>query len=93
MKKYICLILSITMLLALTACGSNQEDEGTNNTSPPEISTEDTNTGTSDVESEDKDGETGKILIAYFTAAENSDVDAVSSASVVTVDGVAKGCL
>ncbi len=27
----------------------------------------------------------------YFTAAENSDVDAISSASVIVVDGVAKG--
>lgn len=31
------------------------------------------------------------ILIVYFAVAENSDVDAVSSASVVTIDGVAKG--
>lgn len=35
----------------------------------------------------------GKILIAYFTAGENSDVDVVSSASVTTVDGEAKGRL
>ena len=34
-----------------------------------------------------------KILIAYFTAGENSDVDVVSSASVTTVDGQAKGRL
>ena len=31
------------------------------------------------------------ILIVYFTAAENSDVDAISSASVTVVDRVAKG--
>jgi flavodoxin len=31
------------------------------------------------------------VLVVYFTAAENSDVDAVSSASVTVVDGVAKG--
>ena len=35
----------------------------------------------------------GRILIAYFTAGENSDVDVVSSASVTTVDGEAKGRL
>lgn len=29
------------------------------------------------------------ILIVYFTAAENSDVDAISSASVTVVDGIA----
>ena len=34
-----------------------------------------------------------KKLTAYFTAAEHSDVDAVSSASVVTVNGEAKGCV
>lgn len=33
------------------------------------------------------------ILIAYFTAGENSDVDVVSSASVTTIDGEAKGRL
>ena len=43
------------------------------------------NSGNADVDTE------GKILVAYFTAAENSGVDAVSSASVVTVDGEAKG--
>ena len=32
-------------------------------------------------------------MIAYFTAGENSDVDVVSSASVTTVDGEAKGRL
>lgn len=34
---------------------------------------------------------TGKVLIAYFAVAENSDVDAVSSASVMEVNGEAKG--
>lgn len=37
--------------------------------------------------------ENSNILIAYFTAGENSDVDVVSSASVTTVDGEAKGRL
>jgi flavodoxin len=32
-----------------------------------------------------------KILVVYFTVAENSDVDVMSSASVTVVDGVAKG--
>ena len=45
---------------------------------------------TADPGSADVDTE-GKILVAYFSAAENSGVDAVSSASVVTVDGEAKG--
>lgn len=33
----------------------------------------------------------GKILIVYFTADENREVDAVTSASLTTVDGVEKG--
>lgn len=33
----------------------------------------------------------GKVLIAYFAVAENSDVDAISSASVSDVDGETKG--
>lgn len=36
-------------------------------------------------------GDGGNILIAYFAVAENSDVDAVSSASVNVTDGEAKG--
>ena len=38
---------------------------------------------------DDTNGE--KILIAYFAVAENSDVDAISSASVLVDDGEAKG--
>ena len=50
------------------------------------------NEGGNDVSSGDVDVDTeGKILVVYFTAAENSGVDAVSSASVVAVDGEAKG--
>ena len=35
--------------------------------------------------------QTGKILVAYFAVAENSEVDAISSASVTEVNGEAKG--
>ena len=42
-------------------------------------------------QAESADG--SRILIAYFTAGENSDVVVVSSASVTTVDGEAKGRL
>lgn len=35
--------------------------------------------------------EDSKILIAYFAVAENSEVDAISSASVVNIDGTAVG--
>lgn len=38
-----------------------------------------------------ENAESGKVLIAYFAVAENSDVDAISSASATEVDGEAKG--
>ena len=84
-KKVAYFILSFVIMFVLTACGSEQANDGTKDTTQPEVSADDTNSGTS----ETANGE--RILIAYFTAAENSDVDAVSSASVVMVDGEAKG--
>lgn len=48
---------------------------------------------TEDTEFTQRDGSGNNILIAYFAVAENSDVDAVSSASVVTVNGGAEGRL
>ena len=47
---------------------------------------------TKNAQTEEKQ-ESGKILIAYFTAAENSGVDAVSSASYTTIGGTAVGRL
>lgn len=43
------------------------------------------------VETMAKTTENSKVLIAYFAVAENSDVDAVSSASVNVADGEARG--
>lgn len=40
---------------------------------------------------ENTDFSNSNVLIAYFAEAENSEVDVVSSASVVTIDGEAKG--
>ena len=88
MKKRIYLfLLSCAMLFSVTACGSNQESSATKDVAQSETSIEDANTGKVDEENLEE----SKILIAYFTAAENSDVDAVSSASVVVVGDVAKG--
>jgi len=43
------------------------------------------------VQNDPEESGDGKILIVYFAVAENSDVDAVSSASVLTDGGEAKG--
>lgn len=77
MKRLIAIFLLAAMMLMLACC--TEEKEPTHENGAATI-------GSVSI------GET-KILIAYFTAAENSDVDAVSSASVVTVDGEAKGCV
>lgn len=82
--KVAALFLALTMVLSLVACGENNEGQAAPPTEPdtPSVSTE---------SGEPVAAGSGKVLIAYFAVAENSDVDAVSSASVVTVNGEAKG--
>lgn len=83
-KKLGVLLVSTVLVLQITGCESSGEaDRSAENTAPQ-------NTASSNTETT---ADANRILIAYFTAAENSDVDAVSSASVVTVDGEAKGRL
>ena len=84
-KKIYIFLVSCVMVFSMVACGNSKE-----NGQDSEI----VQSGTTieDIDNADEKGnEEGKILIAYFTAAENSDVDAVSSASVVVVGDVAKG--
>lgn len=96
----ICL-LTAGMLFTLAACGRTdtaqvtQPEEGQESS---RLSTEaaDSGTGneTADTVSDDSGAVQGgsRILIAYFTAAENSGVDAVSSASYTTINGTASCC-
>lgn len=77
---------------SVSAAGEARQDSETRQENASVVQNTDkdqqqTKTGTPDT------GEEGRILIAYFTAGENSDVDVVSSASVTTVDGEAKGRL
>ena len=88
MKKLIALLLAAMLIFTLAACSTGQNDD--TQTEPPASDVNAPETPSATEGQENADGE-NKILIAYFTAAENSDVDAVSSASVVVVDGVAKG--
>lgn len=55
-----------------------QDNEIPSNTSEPK-------------ESGNTESDSNNILIAYFTAAENSGVDAIASASYTTIDGQAVG--
>ena len=91
MKRFTIYLLTCTLAFSLVACGSNEGNEKSK-TKSDSVSesiqpTEDTDTNKADKLSNSE----SKILIAYFAVAENSDVDAVSSASVAKVNGEAKG--
>lgn len=73
-------LLAVVLAFSLAACGKTESAKIDTNGEPTE---------TADTASEGG----GKILIAYFTAAENSGVDAVSSASYTTINGTAVGRL
>lgn len=80
MKKYVSLILTISLVISLSACGSNEQtlpSEGVIHQTKQADSVE--NTGSS------------KILITYFTVPETDGLDTVSSASRVAEDGVVVG--
>lgn len=84
MKRLTIFLTILAVLLSLAACAA-EETPKTENATEPAASTQE--------QAGQQSASDAKILIAYFTAAENSDVDAVSSASVVTVNGEAKGCV
>lgn len=89
MKKFTALLLSAVMLLSLAACGNRTDDMGTENKTPSQSNSENTeNQSGTQGDSANKDG---KILIAYFAEAENSEVDAVASPSVVMINGTTVG--
>lgn len=106
MKRKIAFVLAAALMLGLTACGAANDTDSTNNSSVQAETSQsaesreqnDGETGQTTEGSEQDSTEssaentgTGKVLIAYFAVAENSDVDAISSASVTEVDGEAKG--
>lgn len=86
-KKVLNIILILAVLASLTACGDNKgTDGGGANTANNQSDSSDKSSKAGPSVSKD-----GKVLVAYFAVAENSDVDAVSSASVSDVDGETKG--
>lgn len=80
--KLICALLITAVMVMITGCGDNSGADAQNRTS-----------GQSETQEKVNVSEGSKVLIAYFTADENTEADAVSSASVVTVEGEDKGCL
>lgn len=74
-KMKIKIIAVLSALLILSLSGCSTKTEATTNSAEKQV-----------VRSKDK-----KVLIVYFAVAENSEVDAISSASVREVNGEAKG--
>lgn len=86
----LCIMLGISIILTLVACGNTASfSQSQGSPSSKVASTPDGISSQTLDRDEEQDNE--KILITYFTAAENSDVDAIASASVVTVNDDAKG--
>lgn len=86
-KKVLAIVLTMAVLSSLTACGDNNSADGGNTNTENNQS----NTMNKDSKSEQSVSTDGKVLVAYFAVAENSDVDAISSASVSDVNGQKKG--
>lgn len=83
--------LAAVLTLLLAACGGNGGE-----VSPPSPANQNSQQAETQVSGSEENAPaagplSGNILIAYFTADENTEVDAVTSASVVTVDGKDKG--
>ena len=86
--KIIGTIMILTLLFSLTACGDSKKTD-TTQTAQPQSSSEEPDSSNQDSSSANQGN--SRVLIAYFAVAENSEVDAASSASVLTTGGEAKG--
>lgn len=89
-KKFGVFLICAALVWQIAGCGNSGEivlppqDRQTENNK-----VENEETKNEEIEKEQIAADGSRILIAYFTAGENSDVDVVSSASVTTVDGEA----
>ncbi|MGN0394560.1 MAG: flavodoxin [Coprococcus sp.] len=103
-KSILVCLLATAMVFSLSACGSSDGKQNASATvTQKNIVSEENNVAKSEtdtvdnqknqVEAEKTVENDSKILIAYFTAAENSGVDVVSSASYSLVNGTPVGRL
>ena len=83
------LTAAFTLVLSLGACGAGNAESTVQTETTAADADQDTETAGENTDSQGTDG--SRILISYFTAAENSGVDAVASASYSDVNGEAKG--
>lgn len=101
-KRYAAILLTAAMAVSMSACGAAEDSSSGQSASQTDAAAEQNETDTG-ADSSSADASTdgsadgtqstggSNILIAYFTAAENSGVDAEASASYSDVDGEAKG--
>ena len=92
MKRYVALLVAAAVTFCLAACGNERSNASGGSAAEQENSTLQSAEDMPKASSSSQAAE-GKILIAYFTAAENSGVDAVSSASYSVVNDTAVGRL
>ena len=95
-KRVFTLFLAGILAISLVACGNTNSDGNAQDISSEAPQTSGQENGmqpntSEQVESSNAGSDGSNILIAYFTAAENSGVDAISSASYTTIDGQAVG--
>ncbi len=100
-KKYTAFIIPAALAVMVSACGAEKEESPDEETTQTEASAQNqeseettaqtTETALTDANNDEEEKSENRILIAYFTAAENSGVDAEASASYSEVDGEAKG--
>lgn len=97
MARFFSCLLAGVLLVLLPACGksnnagmSSEQTTKSTNDNVNSKETDSTSDNANEGQNNRADGES-RVLIVYFTAAENSGVDAVSSASYTMMDGEAVG--
>lgn len=92
MKHFVALLMAAAVAFSLVACGTDRSNvsDGTGPEKENSALQNEEDVPEASASSEETEG---KILIAYFTAAENSGVDAVSSASYSMINDEAVGRL
>lgn len=98
MRRILCFLLFVALALSLVTCGDTTNIEtqgessfGTETMAPDSVESEDEALSDEKAISENSDGQ--KILVAYFSWADNTeqdDIDAVTSASVTVPGNVAQ---
>lgn len=88
-KRILAAALAAGMTFLFTACAAdgNAAESGASSASSSAPAEDAAPSDAEDTQAETAQADGGRVLIAYFTAAENSGVDAVASASYTTVNG------